>query len=140
MHGDLEGEIAQHIQLDRAAQQVGLDLWRHEYNTLRPHQALQDRSPADLYRRSERRYREAEPDYGPGFLVRKVSAVGTIRWRTTPVFISNAVAGHHLGLRRGLDNHYEVWLHHLLLGHFDLQTYAFRVAPSRDTERARLSA
>ena len=140
MHGDLEGEIAQHIQLDRAAQQVGLDLWRHEYNTLRPHQSLQDRSPADLYRRSERRYREAEPDYGPGFLVRKVSAVGMIRWRTTPVFISNAVAGHHLGLRRGLDNHYEVWLHHLLLGHFDLQTYAFRVAPSRDTERARLSA
>ncbi len=140
MHGDLEAEISRHVQLDRAAQQTGLDLWRQEYNTVRPHQALQNRCPAELYQRSERRYHEAEPDYGSGFLTRKVNKIGRIVWRSTPVFISSALDGHTVGLRRIVDNQYEVWLHHLLLGHLDAETHAFRVAPSRDAERARLSA
>jgi len=140
MHGDLEADISRHVQLDRAAQQAGLDLWRQEYNTVRPHQALQNRCPAEVYRRAERRYREAEPDYGAGFLPRKVNKIGRITWRSCPIFISTALDGHTLGLRRTLDNQFEVWLHHLLLGHIDAQTYAFRVAPSRDAERVRLSA
>jgi hypothetical protein len=140
MHGDIAGEIAAHVQPDRSTQQVALDLWRQEYNTLRPHESLEDRTPAELYRRSERRFLEAEPDYGTGFLVRKVSANGAVRWHSSDVFISSALAGLHVGLRRMKDHNLEVWLYHLLLGTLDSKTYAFRVAPSRDTERTRLVA
>lgn len=140
MHGDIQAEISSHTQPDRAAQQAALDLWRREYNTVRPHQSLKEQSPADLYCRSDRRYRDAELDYGTGFLVRKVSSIGSICWHNQRVFISCALAGLTVGLRRTVDQNYEVWLHHLFLGTFDAQTYGFRVAPSRDTEPACLSA
>ena len=140
MHGDIAAAISAHVQLDRHAQQVGLNLWQHEYNWVRPHQSLQQRCPGELYRRSERRYLEAEPEYGPGYLTRKVNKIGRIGCDGTSVFISSALAGHTLGLRRTFDNQYDVWLHHLLLGQIDLQTYAFRVVPSHDAERVRLSA
>jgi putative transposase len=140
MHGDIAAEISLHVQSDRTAQQAGLDLWRQEYNTVRPHQSLQHRCPSELYRRSDRRYSPAQLDYGRGFHPRRVSDNGVIRWHGENVFISTAFAGQLLGLRRASNQELEVWLHHLLLGHVDLQTYAFRVAPSRATERVRLSA
>lgn len=140
MHGDIASEIAAQVQTDRAAQQAALDLWRHEYNSLRPHEALNNRTPAELYRRSDRHYVETEPEYGAGFLVRKVSANGIVRWHSTGIFISAALAGHLLGLRKTSDQLYDVWLYHLYLGTLDPQTCAFRAAPSRVTERTRLTA
>ena len=140
MHGDIASEIAAHVQTDQAAQQAALDLWRQEYNSVRPHEALNNRTPAELYRRSDRHYVEAEPEYGSGFLVRKVSANGTMRWHTANIFISAALAGHAIGLRKTPDQLYDVWLYHLYLGTLDPQTCAFRAAPSRVTERTRLTA
>lgn len=140
MHGDLESEICGCVQPDRRAQQAALDLWRHEYNHVRPHQSLNQRCPAEAYRRSERKYRPSEPDYGPGFIPRKVDNAGTVCWRRHRIFVSSALAGHLAGLRRTVDNQLELWLHHVLVGQIDLQTYAFRAAPSRGPERARLSA
>lgn len=140
MHGDIEQEISGCVQEDRRAQQAALDLWRQEYNHVRPHQSLGQRCPAEIYHRSERKYREAEPDYGPGFKPRKVSHCGMISWRRHRIFISLALAGHTVGLRRAVDNQLELWLHHVLVGHIDLQTYSFRAAPSRGSERVRLTA
>lgn len=140
MHGDIAAEIALHVQPDRQAQQAALDIWREEYNRVRPHEALQDRTPAEIYRRSERRYVETELEYGPGFFVRKVICTGKLCWNGVQIFISTALSGHNVGLRRTSDNTIEVWLHHLLLGVFDRQTCAFQPAPSRGQERARLSA
>lgn len=139
MHGDIADEIALHVQSDRSTQQAALDVWRQEYNTIRPHQALQRRTPAEVYRRSDRRYDAAELDYGPGFHTRRVNKVGVVTYRGQRIFISSALAGHNLGLRRTIAAA-EVWLHHLLLGEINLETYGFRVAPSRDSEPARLSA
>lgn len=139
MHGDIAGEIASYVQLDRAAQQASLDLWRREYNEVRPHEALGDRRPAEVYQRSARRYQEQRPEYGIGYLVRKVSSIGNIRWDGQLVFISGALAGHEIGLRHTLDHTYEVWLYHFLIGSFDPRTCRFQVAPSRDLEPARAS-
>jgi putative transposase len=140
MHGDIAAEIAAHVQSDAAAQQAALDLWRREYNEVRPHERLADRCPADIYRRSNRRYVEQRPEYGTGYLVRKVSQIGYIRWNRVPVFISTALATHEVGLTRTADGRYEIWLYHVRLGTFDPQTCLFQVAPSGDLEQARLSA
>jgi len=140
MHGDIAAEIAAHVQSDRSAQQVALDLWRQEYNTVRPHEALQDRSPADLYHRSERRFTDIEPEYGAGFVVRKIDSNGNLRWHCSQIFVTSALAGHHVGLRLINHDQYEVWLYHLLLGTLDSQRYVFHVAPSRDAEHIPLSA
>jgi transposase InsO family protein len=65
-----------------------LDRFRAEHNTLRPHEALQMRTPAELWRPSPRRYNPTPPawEYQPGSWTLKVDCQGTIdigkqRWR-----------------------------------------------------------
>ena len=140
MHGDIAGEIAAHIQSDRTAQQAALDIWRRDYNNVRPHETLGDRRPAEVYRQSTRRYQEQRPDYGSGYFVRRVDRNGTIKWHSQRLFLSTALHGHEVGLRRKPDQTYEVWLYYLLIGTFDPQTRAFQVVPCHDLERTRLSA
>ena len=140
MHGDIAAEISQYVQPDRAAQQAALDLWRQEYNEVRPHESLQGRCPAQVYRRSDRRYDEQPPQYGPGYHVRRVCSRGSIKWHRQPIFVTTAIAGHEVGLRLASNHHYQLWLYHVLIGTIDTQACAFQVAPSRDLEHARLSA
>ena len=64
MHGDIQEEITLHVQSDRRAQQTGLDLWRQEYNTVRPHSSLAGATPEQFARIGEgaRRLAPARPD------------------------------------------------------------------------------
>lgn len=139
MHGDIAAEVSEHVQPDPAAQQAALDLWRREYNEVRPHDSLQGRCPAEVYRHSNRRYDEQPPEYGTGYHVRRICAHGCFKWHSQSVFITTAIAGHEVGLRLTENQTYEIWLYHVFIGTFDPQTCAFQVAPSRDLERARLS-
>lgn len=140
MHGDIAAEVSRHVQPDRAAQQAALDLWLREYNEVRPHESLQGRCPAEVYRNSARRYDEQPPEYTAGYHVRRICAHGCFKWSGQSVFVTTAIAGHAVGLRL-LPNHtYELWLYHVLIGTFDPQRCAFQAAPSRGLERAPLSA
>lgn len=139
MHGDIAAEVSQHVQPDRAAQQAALDLWRREYNEVRPHEALQGRCPAEVYRPSDRRYEEQRPEYPAGHHVRRVCSHGCIKWNGQTIFLTTAIAGHDVGLRLTATHICELWLYHMLIGTIDPQTCAFQVAPSRALERARLS-
>lgn len=99
MHGDIAAEIGQHVQPDPAAQQAALDLWRSEYNKVRPHESLQGRCPDKVYRKSDRCY-DAQPlEYGTGYHVRRVCAHGCIKWHGHGIFITTALASHDVGLR-----------------------------------------
>ena len=141
MHKDLQSEVAARMQPDRRAQQAALDLWREEYNHQRPHESLQNRFPAEVYRRSERPL-PAEPapiDYGAGFFIRKVSPNGTIRWHGQLVGLTTTLAGHEVGLRLVSSDRLEVWFNHLHLGAIDLQTCRFGSAPSRSAKAASLA-
>lgn len=140
LHRDLAAEVQSQVQPDRAAQQAACDLWREEFNWVRPHAALQGRCPGEVYRKSERLYREGPLDYGPGFHPRRVSANGLIAWHHQRIFVSGALAGCDLGLRVTNAAELEVWFNHLFLGSIELQTSSFRPAPSRRSEAARLSA
>jgi putative transposase len=141
MHLDLEREVAQTVQDDRRLQQAACDLWSREFNHVRPHEALGDRCPGEVYRKSARPYPgTVQLDYGAGFLVRKVSANGLVCYRRTNVFVSSALAGLYVGLRRGDASTFEVWLNYLFLGAINFQTSSFLGAPSRPSEAARLTA
>ncbi|HMO64641.1 MAG TPA: DDE-type integrase/transposase/recombinase, partial [Verrucomicrobiota bacterium] len=70
MHLDIRRELeGGRVGRDQAA----FDVWREEYNTERPHEALGMRVPAEVYRRSTREYAgtPAELDYG-GMATRRV--------------------------------------------------------------------
>jgi transposase InsO family protein len=142
MHRDLQAEVAAKVQVDRRAQQAALDLWRHEYNEIRPHEALGGRRPADLYGKSLRPYPAAPRrlDYGPGFLPRKVTAGGTINYEGRRLFLTTALTGWTVGLRIVSGTQVEVWFNYLLLGSIDLQTNRFGSAPSRSAKAVGLAA
>jgi transposase InsO family protein len=82
--------------------QTWLDEFRHEYNHVRPHQALGMQTPATVWRKSDRSY-EANPrhwEYEPGSEVVKVAGNGQIwldgrRWE-----ISRALAGESVQIIR----------------------------------------
>ncbi|WP_319521096.1 IS481 family transposase, partial [uncultured Desulfosarcina sp.] len=56
MHKSLKLESAQPPARDLATQQRVFDAWRKRFNEIRPHQGLQDRTPAEFYTPSSQRY------------------------------------------------------------------------------------
>jgi transposase InsO family protein len=142
MHKDIEAEVAARMEPNKRAQQAALDLWREEYNNQRPHESLQDRFPAEVYRRSTRPVPLGPVllNYGNGFFIRKVTARGTIKWTGQPIHLTTALAGWEVGLRLVSANRLEVWFNYLHIGAIDLQTYRFDSAPSRSAKAVCLAA
>jgi transposase InsO family protein len=110
-HPQTQGKVERfHGSLERAVKlrglaedrQAWLDAYRREYNEVRPHEALGMRTPASVWRKSDRRY-EANPprwEYAAGAEVRRIGSYGHlyvdgIRWD-----LSRALAGQWVELVR----------------------------------------
>jgi transposase InsO family protein len=109
MHRTLKAETVIPPAASLLAQQRRFDSFRREYNQERPHEALDGRSPADLYAPSARAFPEKLPavEYPGHFEVRKVRHDGTIKWAGTHLFVSDALIGEPIGLEE-TDN--DKWL------------------------------
>ncbi len=83
-------------------QQRRFDRMRREFNTERPPEALGQTPPARHYVPSPRHYpaRLEEPWYDATHQVRRVQQTGQIKWHGERVFISEAVRGEIVGLRK----------------------------------------
>lgn len=80
---------------DQAAQQHRFDAFQNEYNTLRPHEALDQTPPAEHYRASGRIMPATppEPDYPAEAAIRRVRSSGEIKWQGELVYVSQTLAG-----------------------------------------------
>ncbi len=85
------------------ARQREFDLFRAEYNDERPHEAIEDPVPRDLYRPSCRQYPRRIPqlEYSSHFDVRKVVASGCVRWLGGFVQIGKALTGEWMEIEPG---------------------------------------
>ena len=74
--------------------------FQHIYNEERPHQSLDDATPADLYTPSPRRFDGVlrKPEYAAGIEVRQVRHNGEIRWRNETIYLNQALAGEPVAL------------------------------------------
>jgi transposase InsO family protein len=70
------------------------------FNDERPHQALDNATPADRYATSPRRYDGVlrEPGYGADHRVRRVRHNGEIKWNGSTIYITAALVGEPVGL------------------------------------------
>jgi transposase InsO family protein len=100
------------------AQQQRSQHWLHHYNTERPHEALGQKVPASLYRKSLRRYRPLRTGfiYPASWKVCRVGHKGYIRWRGRVRLLSRIVAHQRVGLRPTSPDTAEVYLEKILLG------------------------
>ena len=118
MHKDLKAETAIPPAATRAAQQRRFNRFRSDYNEVRPHEALGQRTPASAYEPSPRPFstRLHTPDYPAHFEVRKVSDNGGIRWSCAWVNVSHLLGGEFVGLEQIADDIWAVFFGPVSLG------------------------
>ena len=75
--------------------QEAFDEWRPRYNAQRPHEALDDHSPAERYRPSLREYTgpPPPPEYPQGALTRKVDEKGKVSLNGRKLLVGKAFRG-----------------------------------------------
>jgi len=100
MHRTLKQETSRPPAVDLTEQQARFDQFRAEFNEYRPHEALDQATPASRYTASPRPYpaRIEEPWYDADHQVRRVRTDGTIKWHGNYVYLSEALAGETVGL------------------------------------------
>lgn len=125
MHGTLAAAVTRPPAGNLPAQQRRFNKFRTEYNEMRPHQALELQTPAELYLPSTRPYpsREPEVEYEGHFEVRKVDAAGRISWHDTPLRISKVLRGEYVGLEPIEEDMYRLYFGPVLLGVFDAKSW-----------------
>ena len=118
MHRTLKAETTRPPANTSRAQQRKFDRFRHEFNFERPHEALDQQTPASLYATSPRAMPTKIPplEYPDRFEVRYVSANGGIRWNKQWVNVSTVCAGEHVGLEEIDDGIWNVYFGPLKLG------------------------
>ena len=144
MHRTLGEDTAHPPAKTVVAQQAKFDIWRNDFNANRPHEALAQRCPAELYQSSARRYPETIRvwDYPADHHVRPVGSSGNIRWRDEAVYVSEALRGEMIGLARRDDGHWAIRFRNFDLATLDAETNKIRrsglirLTPVASTETA----
>jgi transposase InsO family protein len=118
MHRTLKQDVR--LAADWHSQQRELDRFRHDFNQVRPHQALDMQTPANLYTPSPRPYpaRLPELQYPDSMLVRTIKSHGHFRWKKNDVFLSEVLWGEPVGLLPAGDGFYDVYFAHMHLARF----------------------
>ena len=107
LHRTLKDATAQPPAADPASQQARFDAFCTDYSRHRPHEALGQQAPADIYTVSSRALPAElrEPWYDADHEVRRVRPNGEIKWRNGRVFLSESLAGELVGLKASADGH-----------------------------------
>ncbi len=122
MHRDLKAACAKPSAYDLKAQQRRLNHFVKEYNHIRPHEALDMKTPADVHDFSCRPFPEKIPhfDYHSNHKVLKVTKSGAIRWKSYYwVYLTAALKGKYVGVQELGNGIWKVYYRNVFLGFFD---------------------
>lgn len=124
MHKTLKAETTRPPAGSNAAQQRRFNPWRDEFNNVRPHEALDQETPASCFQPSPRPMPDKIPqlEYPDRFEVRYVSGNGGIRWNNKWVNVSTVCIGDYVGLEEIDNGIWNVYYGMLKLGRFDERT------------------
>lgn len=120
MHRTLKAEATKPPAANRRAQQRKFNHFIDEFNSIRPHDALDGQVPDDWYEPSSREFpRILEPfEYPDRIVSRYVSANGGIRWNCRWVNVSTTLAGDYVGFEEIHDGVWDVWFGPMKIGRF----------------------
>jgi transposase InsO family protein len=121
MHRTLKQETASPPAANLRQQQQVFQQFERTYNEERPHEALQGKTPAEVYQASTKPYpgRLPELEYPRGAHLRRISQQGSLKWRCERTFISEVLGRETVGLLETEEEFFEVYYGPLLLGWFD---------------------
>ena len=123
MHRTLKSDVLNPVAGNLKEQQKAFDLFRYDYNNDRPHESLNDETPSDYYKKSNRPYVESphSPDYGNDYLVRQVRHCGEIEFMGRRFYLTELLAGQPVGLREIADGVWQLQFSFYALGSIDLR-------------------
>jgi putative transposase len=100
MHRTLKDDTSEPPSASAAAQQKRFDVFRREFNEVRPHEALGQQTPASVHRPNPRCYsgRLEEPWYNAEHSVQRVLSKGEIRLDGETLYLSEALPGELVGI------------------------------------------
>jgi len=134
MHRTLKAQTSAPPTANAPEQQARFDMFREHYNEERPHEALGQRPPAEVYTPSRRAMppREQDPWYDADHQVRRVRSNGEIKWKGEFVFISEALVDELVGIAERETGDHVVRFCDLDIGLIDRRGLFTRFAPLRE--------
>jgi len=72
MHRDLKAYCRKRIKTTLSKQQIVMNEFKEEYNTIRPHEALEMKTPHSVHHKSPRQYSEMKIKYDYAFHYKKM--------------------------------------------------------------------
>jgi transposase InsO family protein len=111
MHRTLKKETATPPRSTWRAQQRAFDRFRLEYNRERPHEAINQQVPDDLYCHSNRSYPLILPEitYPDNMEIRKIKHQGDFSWKGHHIYLSETLAGEQIGLKQTTDKLWDIY-------------------------------
>jgi len=102
MHRTMKAECCQPASINLPAQQQRFDRWRKDFNRERPHESLEQKTPAEVYHRSRRRLDEGIKTrlYEPHQETMKVNTAGFISLNGNNSFVGEAFGGAEVAISR----------------------------------------
>ena len=121
MHKTLKAETTRPPQYNLSLQQERFAAFQDEYNEERPHEGLAQQPPRTLYAASDRQLplRAPAAEYPGHLLTRRVSSGGSISFGAKPLFLSEVLAGEHIGLEEIADGLWSLFFYDVLIGRFN---------------------
>ncbi|MGK2961238.1 MAG: integrase core domain-containing protein [Gemmatimonadaceae bacterium] len=128
MHRTLKRQVTRPVRRNVSTQQEAFDEFRSEYNTLRPHEWLNQDTPGSRYRSSLRPFPNKLPplEYPEHFVVKKITTGGTFRFRHRLLYLANAMVDQHIGLEETDDGVWNIFFNTVLLATLDEKDYIIR--------------
>jgi len=132
MHRTLKAETANPPAANSRAQQEAFDRFRREFNEQRPHEALDQQTPASCYQSSPRPYPDCvpQPEYDSHMKPRKVYPDGTFFWKGKQIFISKTLGGEVIGMTPIDDRYWDVHFVKFPLARFDSHKQVLQPMPA----------
>jgi putative transposase len=102
MHRTLKAETASPPAKNRPAQQHAFDIFRCDYNEVRPHEAIGQVPPQTLYRPSSRSFEHVlrDPAYPDDVEPVRVRSDGSVKWQGQHFMLTDVLAGELVGCKR----------------------------------------
>ncbi len=133
MHKTLKAQTSSPAAATAREQQQRFDEFRQHFNEERPHEALGQTLPAQMWSASLRTMpaKVEDPWYDANHETRRARAKGEIKWRGGHVVINEALAGEVVGITERDEGHFLVRFSHHDLGIIDPKNYFHRFSPPR---------
>ena len=124
MHRTMKAEATRPPGANLRSQRKKLDAFRYEFNEVRPHQALGNKMPAEVWRPSARPYprKTPKPEYAAHHEKRRVTSVGHIRFKSRMFFLSSNLLGETVALEEIDDGIWSIYYYDVLVARMDERT------------------